>query len=138
MAIPLEYVGIDIAVRIDGAVYNVQHCRVRIHGDMGDLTSSEDLSKRRKLTVPDAEVTLTKASFNPSQNPFIMPIDMNLGSQHTVQIYPGGIGGVTDPYTFSGLAVDDIDHDGDANALQPITVHLVQADGGSPDDWPAI
>jgi hypothetical protein len=129
-----EYVGLDIIVQINGSSYRVQECRVRIHGDLGDLTSSEDQSKRRKATVPDAEVTLTKASFDPDNNPFTSPVEMTYGSQVSVVVYPGGLGG-TEPYSFPGMVVDDSDWNANANALQPITCHLMQGDGGDPTEW---
>ncbi len=130
-----EYVGIDVAVDVNGSPYRVQEVRVRIHGDLGDLTSGEDLSKRRKLTVPDAEVTLTKASFDPDQNPFATPTSMTLGAECTVVVYPGGRNGDIDPYSFTGMTVDESDYSVNANALQPITCHLMQSDGGDPTNW---
>ncbi len=130
-----EYVGIDVAVDVNGSPYRVQEVRARIHGEMGDLTSGEDFSKRRKLTVPDAEVTLTKASFDPDQNPFSSPFDMTLGADVAVIIYPGGRNGDLEPFFFDGLVIDESDYSVNANALQPVTCHLVQGSGNDPSSW---
>ncbi len=132
-----DYVGLDIAIRIDGLAYRAQRVRVHLHGEAGDLTSGEDLSKRRKGTVPDFEVTITKASFDDSanQNIFAAPRGYKLfDTIDNLAIFPGGVD--EDPqFTFTDAMIDDFDMDTDANMLSPLSFHCVCSNGETPDDW---
>jgi hypothetical protein len=122
-----EYSGSDGALRIDGQVFNFSRLRVHIHGDAGDISVSEFAAKRRNGTLQDWELTITQPSFNPNQNPWNAPLNLDLFSYHDVQFFPGGIG--TDFYDFTGGLIDDVIHDDDVNQEQPFEVHVVCGSG---------
>jgi hypothetical protein len=132
-----EYSGLELAVRINGVQYRCQRVRTHRHGETGDVTSGEDSSKRRIGTVPDWEVTLTKASFDPdnnlySDNPATWDFRL-FDVVDVLDIYPGGVAaGIFD--TFTGGIIDDLDMDMDANMLEPFTCHIVCADGTDTTD----
>lgn len=129
MAEPTEYAGHEARLIIDGLEYRFQRLRVRVHGETGDVTSSGDSSKRRKGTIKDAEVTVTKASFDPSANPFALVTPILLHSFHNITIEPGGQVGDNDQYVLNDMLVDDVDHEFDANMMQPVTFHAVCGGG---------
>lgn len=128
-----EFVGIDMAITLNGVNYLAQRVRVRVHGELGDLTSGGDLSKRRKGTVPDFEVTITKASFSndANQNPFSAPLSLALFDDVDIVVIPGlGIS-----WVFTNAIVDEFDQDTDANMLSPLSLHAVCADGTTTANW---
>lgn len=137
MAAPKEYSGLllGILVQPGNATYKAQRTRVHIHGDTGDVTSGLDTSKRRIGTVPDFEVTITKASFDPTSNPFAAPFNWVLFTfVPAIGIYPNFINvlNVNAGHQFTYSLIDDIELDQDANMLQPLSLHLMCADGTSP------
>lgn len=148
MAIPTEYSGKLLAIRLSmanvgAAFYRSQRTRVHIHGDTGDVTSGEDFSKRRLGTVPDWEVTYTKASFDNgtaqgvSMNPFNAPLNFELFTYiQRQQIYPGGIDEAI-AHTFDEGLIDDFETDQDANMLSPFSLHVVCANGEDPTEDPS-
>ena len=129
-----DYAGINLAIRINGAVYRAQRVRIHRHGEVGDVTSGEDLSKRRIGTVPDWEATIVKASFDITNNIYADPWNFTLFDViDLLEIFPGGITG--DPVdTLTGGLIDDFDLDMDANMLEPFTMHVVCADGSETED----
>ncbi len=146
MAIPTEYSGLLFAIRLtvtnaSNVFYRSQRTRLHIHGDTGDVTSGEDFSKRRIGTVPDWEITFTKASFDngdvdgSSMNPFNAPLNFVLFTYiNRIQLYPGGV--QTPPATFDEGLIDDFELDQDANMLQPFSMHVVCANGEDPNEEP--
>lgn len=148
MAIPTEYPGLVFAIRLAPAgsttavFYRSQRTRLHIHGDTGDVTSGEDLSKRRIGTVPDWEITFTKASFDDGSvdgigmNPFSTPLNFVLFTYiGEIALFPGGVD-VATASTFADGLIDDFELDQDANMLQPFSMHVVAASGEDPDEDP--
>ncbi len=147
MAIPTEYSGLLFAIRLStdnasNVFYRSQRTRLHVHGDTGDVTSGEDFSKRRIGTVPDWEITFTKASFDNgsvdgvAMNPFSAPLSFTLFTYiNRIQLYPGGVdAGVVS--TFDEGLIDDFELDQDANMLQPFSMHVVCANGENPAEEP--
>jgi hypothetical protein len=126
--------------------------RIHWHGETGDTTSGEDGSKSRLGTVPDWEITFTKASFDPGNNPFGVAASTWTPTASlpgggaapglrlfsfipSIYIYPGGTAfagaiGIMRSQFNNGL-VDDFEIDQDANMMSPFSMHVVCSDGGS-------
>jgi len=141
MALPTEFSGLLLAIRFvtasgNGIIYKAQRTRVHIHGDTGDVTSGEDLTKKRIGTVPDFEVTITKASYDPANNPFTGMMNFRLFMYIvTTSIFPGGVG-TGHSFSFYNAILDDFELDQDANMLEPLSLHMVSGDGSqSPSTW---
>ena len=130
--IPTELSGLLLAIRLGTTQYKAQRTRIHVHGDTGDVTSGEDGSKKRIGTVPDWEVTITKASFDPLNNPWDPPLNLFLFYYITqMTIFPGGVA-FGEYFQFVNGIIDDLELDQDANMLQPFTFHVMSGAGTSP------
>jgi hypothetical protein len=135
VATQTEYIGLDCAVRLDGHPYKVQHLRLVIESELGNLTSGEDNSYRGKPTVVKGSVEMTKASFDPSNSPFATPLELEIGNGPIeILVYPGGVD-EGDPFTFPNVEISNFTYENDANMLSPLSLSGTNCDGSDPTQW---
>ena len=70
-----------------------------------------------------SRVTIKQASFDPSENPFIAPMSVNVGSYTSIQIYPGGTTGRS--INLSGVLITRSSYNGRADRDQPLSLEGV-------------
>jgi len=113
-------------------IYRVQNYAVRERGKEQDVTSTSDdpitpagsaiavaVAETTVVSTVGVEVMLKEASYAPDLNFFGAPNLIRVGSYLRAEIFPNGL--TSTPWDIT-LQVTAVDHEGDAAALQPITL----------------
>lgn len=140
--IPTEYVGLNVACDIRLSLigtyvaYKAAQIRITLDGSTGNVTSGEDLSERQVPQVPKYEIEITKASYDPENDPFGAAFDfLEWGAFIDIRVYPGGRTGTVTPWLFAVSLINRFGVDSDANGLQPVSLSAICAAGNDPDEW---
>lgn len=125
--------GFNARVKINDTLWAVARFEVRELTDGIDMSNSEGRlgntagigevkrgtrSKSQGLT--GATVMLQEASYDPANDPFAAPMDLDEDDYADVKIYPSGLLGAY--HHFPALLITELSHSMDIQSTQPVTI----------------
>lgn len=124
----VEKAGYNCLVLVAGNEWFCQKVSVSAKVGDGNVTHFGSRFTRRVAEIFDAEVTLDYPTYNPTNNPFGVPVAFTPGLVQEVFIYMDGL--LSPPWHFPELFCLEAKLDADANTLSPIQVR-----GASNDEF---
>jgi hypothetical protein len=123
--------GFNAKVRIGTAIFSCTRWSVRDTVADLDTTNTEGVTGSGTGAAPGfetrvagpgvAEVTITNASFDPTENPFATPRNLAAGVYAAVTIFPDFGGSPSNFWSFPSLLITSAEQAGEAKGLTPIT-----------------
>src|SRR5262245_25104469 len=121
--------GSHARIRIDNTItYVASQYEIDDTCESGDTTNfegtmlpgGEAIFKERVATTAMARITVTKATYDPTDNPFAAPLNLTRGRTITLEIFPEKAD-MTTSHNFPEIVLTSVRHTGDVNGLQPVT-----------------
>lgn len=114
-------------------LYSIQKYKVNEKSKTGEVTSTNSSLNVFSGTsagvhgedipcVTQADIEIVEATYNSVANLFSTPVVLASGTFVQIEIFPNTL--TSTPWNFTVALITECDHDGDATALQPITLRL--------------
>jgi hypothetical protein len=124
--------GADFRVAIDGVFLSCTDIRMsakansaivsNTEGKRGNPVSLSQLFTTARIPdIPDGRFQIGCPTFNDDENWFGPEIDLEVGTYHSLTVYPAGIEGLL-LYSWDSVLVEDVDHTGRVPGMQPVSV----------------